>query len=286
MKPFGQLVTLCVMIVLFFIIMSGGMAVAMIAGADIMEPHFLLAFQGITQLLTFLLPAVLFAWLFSDNARSFLQLDFSSSKWLLALVGMLILVCLLPFSDWLTKVNDNWHWSGNWSALEERLRQQSEQSEQMIEGLLSLDGIGHLLLNLLVIALIPAVSEEMLFRGVLQQWFGRWLKNPHICILLTATIFSLAHGEIFAFLPRFMLGTVLGYLFYCSKSILVNMAVHFINNATIVVIYYFYMHGLIEQNIADDLNAPYYIVLIGVAVAVALFWIFFIKKQRREKVES
>mgnify|MGYP002622301121 CR=1 FL=1 len=285
-KPFGQLVTLLVAIVILFVIASGILTLAMKCGANVLEPHFLLLFQGLIQLLTFLLPALLFAWLFSDDTARFLCLDFSGRKWTLALMGILILACLLPLSDWLAQINDSWHLPENMRTLEEKLRLQSEKSETLIEQFLSLRGVGNLFLNLIVIALIPAISEEFLFRGVLQQWFERWTKNHHLAILITAAIFSLTHGEIFAFLPRFMLGIMLGYLFHYSKSMLVNVSVHFINNAAIVAINYLYKGGIIENNIADEINAPFYVILIGVLIASVIFYRVFLKNNLEQTKQS
>ena len=65
----------------------------------------------------------------------------------------------------------------------------------------------------------------------------RWFKNPHAAVWITAALFSLAHGEIFAFLPRFLLGGLLGYLYVYGRSLLVNVLAHFANNAVIVVAY-------------------------------------------------
>jgi membrane protease YdiL (CAAX protease family) len=98
--------------------------------------------------------------------------------------------------------------------------------------------LGDLLLNLLVIAIVPAIGEELLFRGYLQQSFSNWLSNPHVAIIVTAVLFSAIHLHFQAFLPRFILGVLLGYLFYWSGSLWLPILAHFANNAQAVIISY------------------------------------------------
>lgn len=278
-KPYGQLLTLLVTMVLGFIISAGVTVFAAIFGADFQSNGYILFLQAVSQLLTFLLPALIFSWLFSDNAAEVLQLDFSGRKWLYSAAGVVLLFCLIPFANWLENINMEMHLPQSMSAVESSMRMASENSQALIESLLGTPGVGAFIVNILVIALFPAICEEFLFRGAVQQLFCRWFRNRHAAVVATAIVFSLAHGEIFAFLPRFMLGIVLGYLFLYSGSMLTNVIVHFFNNATIVVIYYLYNNGLLEQNIADDMTLPWLVVVAGVVAAVVIFWFVFLKRE-------
>lgn len=273
------------MVVLFFIIASGAISIAMIIGIDITEPKFILVFQAITQILTFLCPAILFSFFFYDKPGKHLKLDFRRDKWWKALVAMTMLICIIPLSDWLAQINDNWHWSGAFESIEQSLRQMSEGTEELMDRLLTMNGIGDLLLNILVIALIAAVCEEFLFRGVLQQWFGSFM-NKHLAIIITAAIFSLIHGEFFSFLPRFMLGIFLGYLFQYSGSILVNISAHFLNNTSVVVVYYLYTHEIIATDITKNIDAAWYVILLGTIIALTLFYIFFLRQNFKKPNKS
>lgn len=278
-SPFKQLLFLAaIMIVgaILTIIIESGMQLLHI---DTNNYYGILTTQTLAQFVMFLLPAYLFALRFQDSPKHFFKADIRSGRWGLCLLACLMTILAIPSIDWLTSFNDSWHWSGSWQHLEEKLRNVSQLSDTVIDQILSKPGFGNLLLNILVIALVPAVCEEFLFRGVLQQFFLRWMRNPHIAIISAAAIFSLFHGQFFAFLPRFAIGIVLGYLFYYSRSIFVNISAHFLNNAIIVISSYLYHSNLIAIDPGEPLNLP-----IGITIAclLALFVCFFLYFYNRE----
>lgn len=98
-----------------------------------------------------------------------------------------------------------------------------------------------------MIAVIPAIGEELLFRGLMQRHLAESFRNVHIAIVVTAVIFSLVHMQIYSFLPRFFLGIVLGYMLVIGRSIWYPIIAHFINNAVGVIFYY-----LANQQKADE----------------------------------
>lgn len=113
--------------------------------------------------------------------------------------------------------------------------EENAQSEKLTNLLLSGKSYIDLSLNLLIVCVIPAFCEEFFFRGFLQRIFMKWLRDPHLCIFLAAVIFSAFHFDAVMFLPRFLLGAMLGYLFYWTGTIWVSAFAHFINNAQYVV---------------------------------------------------
>jgi uncharacterized protein len=86
-----------------------------------------------------------------------------------------------------------------------------------------------------LVAVIPGIGEEMLFRGTVQQQFARIIKNPHIAIWLSAAFFSAIHFQFEGFLARMILGALLGYLFYWSNNLWIPIIVHFLNNGLQVI---------------------------------------------------
>lgn len=243
----------------------------MVLGINVTSSDNLLVFQAVSQLITFALPVLLMAVIYKYDSRGMLQLDLSGPKWLQGLLAMLIMLLMIPAIDWLTTWNDSWHWGGVWAKAEEMLRSLGKMSEDIIEDFLSRPGVGNFIANLIVVALIPAVCEELFFRCTLQQLFARWFKNPHWAILLTAAIFSLAHGDVFAFLPRFAMGIVLGYLCVASKSLVPCVCAHFFNNGFIVVLYYLHSNGVIAIDPSEQMNFPTIITVCCTVAAVALF---------------
>lgn len=206
-----------------------------------------MAWQALSQVLMFALPALAVAWLYyREDQRRWLRLDVSGRRWLLALAGVVAMLLLVPLTDWLTTWNDALHLPRALRPVEESLRAAGEQSQGMLESLMREVNPW---LSLLCVALVPAVCEELFFRAGIQNLLQRWWSplradgtasavGVHAAVWVTAALFSLAHFELFAFLPRLLLGALLGYLYVGGGSLLVNVAAHFVNNAIVVVAYW------------------------------------------------
>jgi membrane protease YdiL (CAAX protease family) len=130
----------------------------------------------------------------------------------------------------------------------ERINENDESQWRMMEAFLDSGSIMGLLFNLFMIALVPAIGEELLFRGVLQRVLGEWFRNHHIAIWVVALLFSLAHYQFSAFIPRILLGALFGYLFVWTRSIWIPVLAHFINNSMGVIYYHFYYKGGLTFN--------------------------------------
>lgn len=281
-SPAGQFLALALIFIILFIITSGLTVVATLFGVSSTS----LWLQAVTQVLCFGGTALAFALLFHGNAFSFLKLDFPNKAGIILIGAALVLLCVIPLSDWLTKINDSWHFPESLALLEDKLRELSAISEALMKKFLMRSSTGALVANLFVLAVIPAVCEELLFRGALQQVLQKCSKNVHVAVWLTAAIFSLMHGEIFAFLPRFMLGAVLGYLFYYGGSIWVNATAHFLNNGILVVLYFLVANGKLDSAIVDSFNTPWYIALIGALISIIIIYLIFAKNSTTPSSEE
>ena len=131
-----------------------------------------------------------------------------------------------------------------------------------------------LAVNLILIAIIPALAEELLFRGCVQQVMKEWFRNVHVAIWVTAFIFSFIHFEFYGFLPRLLLGAMLGYLFYWSGSLWVPIIAHTLNNGLQVLLSYLYDHGMIAFNINSDEAVPVYLILVSIVMGAGLLYAF------------
>ena len=200
--------------------------------------------QGISQLLMFLLPALLFAWIFEGRATTFFQTGMKKWQALPVLLAILLIIIAIPMIDFLTTWNESLHLPESMSQWEASMRAKQVQSQELMSGFLSLPGVGYMLLNLLMLAAIPAVCEEFVFRGVIQKTLVGWFRNPHVAIVVTAAVFSLTHFEMFYFVPRFVLGICLGYIYYYTRTIWASVLAHFTNNALIVVLTYAHNAGI------------------------------------------
>lgn len=137
------------------------------------------------------------------------------------------------------------------------------------------------IISLLVLALLPAIFEEMLFRGCLQKIMISLTRNAFIGILITSIIFSAIHFSFYGFLPRLFLGLMLGYIFYYSKNIWLNIIAHFLNNAyPLTAMYGLARQGRPSEEVLQD-TFPLYYGLIGAVILVLLFISF---KKESERV--
>lgn len=270
-------------------------AVLAIAGIPIAEMPHIYVTQAVTQLLTLALPVLIVTTIYyRGRQREYYRLDFSGRRWTMALAGMAIMLLIVPLDDALARWNQTWELG----AMGEALRAMQDKTEGLINDMFSATGIGGLLTNLLVIALVPAVCEELFFRAGIQNLLERWFTGSHdgggagrrkaigthAAVWVTAVVFSLIHGEMFSFVPRVLMGAVLGYLYVCSGSLLVNMAAHFINNGLLVALFWLYHNGLSTVDPEGDLTIGWPVTACCTLAALTLFYVTFVMgKARGEK---
>jgi hypothetical protein len=274
--PFMQMLALVGISLLCMLVSS----VAMGLLVDMKSYAGMMVTQVVVTVFSFLLPVIWIAYrYYRGEWRSFWKIDFSGHAWLMAGVGVVAMMLLTPLNDWLTHWNDSW----DLGALGEMLRNLQRQSEALLEEMMSTDTVGGLFINLAVVALTAAVCEEAFFRVGMQGILQRWVGNPHVAIVVTAAIFSLFHMEVFAFMPRFVLGVLLGYLFHYGGSIVLNVTAHFFNNAVVVVLYWMVAHGVIDFDPAAPMNFHWSLIAGCSIAAVGVLWVSFGKKLKINK---
>ncbi len=187
--------------------------------------------QVITTLLMFFAPALLCRYIcYQDKDFAY----FKEKKINFGIVGLtlLIMISLLPLVNLLGYLNQA-------LPLPEIFKTIEKNATELTIKILTVNSVWGLLGNLVVIALVPAIAEEYLFRGALLTIFLEKVKNKHLAIWIVAVIFSLIHFQMYGFFPRMLLGAVLGYLLVWSGSIYIPIIAHFINNAMAVMVFYF-----------------------------------------------
>ena len=163
------------------------------------------------------------------------------------------------------------------SGIEEAMKRMEDSAALLTEAFLSTKSISGLMLNLFMIAVIPAIGEELFFRGLLQKFFIDWTKNPLTGILIVSFLFSFFHLQFYGFLPRFYLGVLFGLMYYWSGTIWLPIIAHFINNGAAVLLYFFLGKELVEQNLDNvgTLESNWIIFFISlILVIISLFQIY------------
>ena len=205
--------------------------------SNIESRWYLYTIQSISTLGTFLAPALLFSYCASKNWFSYSNADKIVPPQLVGYVLILSLI-ILPIIVCLGYINEQISLPESMHKIEMWMKTMEEQSKILTQTLTENSNITILLLNIIIMALFPAVFEEFLFRGTLQPFFTKWFTNKHIAIIVTAFIFSAIHFQFYGFIPRFLLGIYLGYLFVWSKSLWLPVIAHFMHNAVSLIFDY------------------------------------------------
>lgn len=200
--------------------------------------------QAFNSLGMFLIPAFLLSY-FTQKTAAGSKLPKRKYGILRYFLVIILALAMLPVSNMLAELNSMIVFPGFMSDFETFLRASEKETAQITHSFIYAPDIRVLLINILIIAVIPAIAEEFFFRGALQGILSQWLRNAHIAIFVTAFIFSLIHFQFFTFVPRFFLGVVFGYLMYFSGNIWIPVLAHFINNAAAVIVYYFITSGIL-----------------------------------------
>ena len=200
-----------------------------------------------------------------------------------SLILMLGYVVSIPAMSWLIEWNEGLKLPESLSSIEFWMRENEIKNATTADRLLSGTGINTLLINLLVMGLVPAICEELLFRGALLGWLKKSLKNIHVAVFLSAFIFSAIHMQFFGFFPRLLLGLYLGYLCVWTGSIWGSVIVHFINNIIIVITAYLYHTEIISTHYKDFGSVENNYMLIFVSVVLTGICIYFLYKKRKKK---
>ena len=195
-------------------------------------------FQVVQSVFLFLLPALLTAWLFSTNAPVYLQTDTRPSG-ISLLLALSSLVVAIPLMNAIAQFNTGIDLPDRLDTLESLIREMEESAERLTVLFLRGETMSDLAVNLVMIAVLPALGEELLFRGVLQRLLTEWTRNAHAGVLIGAFVFSFIHFQFYGFIPRFLLGMYFGYLLLWSSSLWIPIAAHFMNNGFAVVYYHF-----------------------------------------------
>lgn len=182
---------------------------------------------------TFLLPSLLFAYC---QNRQWFDYNAASRRPPQSMINMVLIlsVTLLPVVGLVADFNQNI--MPQEGAVAEFMRDLEDAANHILELVTSQRSSWDLVSNILVFAVLAGICEEFLFQGALQPLLTKWTKNPHVGILLTAFIFSVLHFQFYGFLPRFLLGVYLGYLFFWSRSLWLPILAHVLHNALTLMV--------------------------------------------------
>ena len=227
----------------------------------------------------FITPVFLFARFCDSQPIQYLGLR--SAKPIYFILGVTVLIVALPFVDWTGTINHELipetTMIGKWMKASE------ETAAKQIDFMLKRNSVQDLLLNLVFVAVFAGVGEELFFRGVIQRLFIKLFRNPWAGILVTAFIFSAIHLQFYGFIPRFILGILLGLIYWYSGSLWPSIIAHFAYDAFAVIMIWFNPALAEEESVAVSLGNKSAMAAISLALIIAI--IIIMKKRSTSSYE-
>jgi membrane protease YdiL (CAAX protease family) len=261
-------------------LIAAGMWTSMTGGSiftmekDMLNPAFTNAARWIQLVAAgcmFLIPAVVFARIV--NRKPLQHLGFST----VLSLNQIILIVVLAFaamalSGALGTLNEMIPISAKWEA---KFKKAEEMYNQQVLIMAKMNDWKDYIFALVVIALAPAIFEEVLFRGTLQKllihWFGNTKAKAILAIVVTSIVFSVVHFSFYGFLARAGLGIVLGLIFYYSRNIWLSILLHFINNGIAVTALFVLSRNGKNPEAALKENFPWWYGIIALGIVVTVF---------------
>lgn len=240
--------------------------------------------QGFGMLLGFIALPLLYLHYFKPFGKSYPLFTVVNHQAFYILISITLLIVSIPLAEQFALLNKNLSLPELLKGLEETLKQAEKSAAALTDILVHYNGPVNFLLVFIVIAIIPAIGEELVFRGILQNELIQIWGKKHFAIWVTGFVFSFIHFQFFGFLPRMLLGVLFGYCYLWTNSLWVPMAMHFINNALTLIVSAFFRESLLnasqQENAAFDIRL--FIAYIVAQVAFLFLYYKFVR-QRQSK---
>lgn len=224
--------------------------------------------QLITTVFLFFMPTVLYAWL--CHVKAFKHLGFNNQIHIRQVVLIvLIMLAASPIVDMLQQFTQMLPWS---KAILLKFKTAEDDYFKQVMVIGRMDNFMDYIISMIMVALLPAVFEEILFRGGLQNLLSRWFKMPVLAIIVTSIIFSAIHGSYLGFLSRFALSFILGWMFYRTGNIWLNIIAHFFNNGLAITLLYLSIKPgtKMDPSIMEE-HYPLWLGVIAIGIVAGLF---------------
>jgi membrane protease YdiL (CAAX protease family) len=269
-------------VALFFMLIFSLLSVWITKG-DFSDIKSLKLAQFFQSLGMFVIPPFILAYLWSKEPLGYLRINRNPSGEYV-LFAVIVMLVAIPAINLLGELNHAIPFPDSLSSLENYLIDMEKRAEDLTIRMLDVNSVGGLLVNIGLIAIIPAVGEELFFRGIIQQVLQTNLKS-HAAVWITAIVFSTIHFQFFGFIPRMLMGAFLGYLLVWTKNMWVPIIAHFANNAVAVLFYYFNEEGSTFDIDNIGKSDTYLIGIISLIVVLLLIYLFRKRQVAFEEME-
>ncbi|HTH57680.1 MAG TPA: CPBP family intramembrane glutamic endopeptidase [Cyclobacteriaceae bacterium] len=231
----------------------------------------MMVMQGVASVFSFLVFPLL-AWSLIRK-KTFTFFNTQPFLWYSVPLIIVVMLAFLVADSAIIEWNQGVHLPGFLKSFEDWARATEDDLARITKQLTQFQSVGDFLIGFVVVAVVAGVSEELLFRGIIQSELYRGTKNIHVAIWASAFLFSAIHFQFFGFVPRMLLGALFGYLYYWSGNIFVPMFAHLVNNGFLVIMIYLNQLGVIKVDVeSTDAVAPWPVVAAFAVLSVGLIY--------------
>lgn len=245
-----------------------GYSILALSGVNEQSPKALintaLLMQGILHIGLFTFPPLLFAYLTHPKPGYYLGIRNAGKniQWVLVI---LIVVGAVPvfmnMATWFQSLHLKW----------------ADVAQQRIDNIekpyLNMNSVGDLLRTFTVMAILPAVGEELFFRGIIMRFAKKRSRGMTFPILISAIMFSLIHFSAYGFFPILFAGILLGLIYYWTRSIVCSMLFHLLNNGLQIVLMYMAQDNTHVKALISTNSLPVYLPIAGFLVFAISFYL-------------
>lgn len=242
--------------------------------------------QMLQSLFLFIFPALIAGTLFEQSPIGYFGMRKVPSGAILLII-LIIMMVSLPLINGMVSLNEMMKLPASLGGMEKWMKETEDQTARITEEFLDVHSMGGLAVNMLMIAVIPAIGEEMIFRGLFQRLLGEWFRNIHVAVFLAAFLFGAVHFQFYGLLPRMMLGVMFGYLYLWTGTLWAPVFAHFLNNGAAVLISYLSNTGVIHADYEKFGSTDNVFLITGSVIftGALLYAIFMISRKKIRNIE-
>lgn len=293
-NPWADLLQLLFIIfacVFFVSLLLGGLGYVLFGNLDFFTDmtrmqqesgYFSYVVLGVSSAATFILPAYIFQRL---NKGAVMFPSRNLGDWKTYLLGILFLFAFAPCMSLIAEWNAGMTFPETWRDIEQWMRTKEDEMAVLTESIVMTATWDRLLLNIVVMAVLPGIGEELFFRGALQHIGVRILKNKYLAVWVIAIVFSAIHVQFYGFFPRLLLGVVFGYLMLWTGNIWTAVVAHFVNNMMVTVMAFYYAKqgkSYTEFMQGDSYSIIVYLGSLVFSVGIAIIFYQYTKRLKQQ----
>lgn len=231
---------------------------------------------------TFLLPAYFFQRMRRETTIFPME---HRTNWLFYVLAIAFMLSFSPLMTAIGAWNEGMKLPQSLQTIESWMRTQEDSMAALTESVVMVNSWPMLFTNILVMAIIPGIAEELFFRGALQRIFEDLLKNKYAAIWVVAVIFSAIHVQFYGFFPRLLLGVFFGYMLVWTQNIWVPVLAHIVNNAIVTVVAFQYTReGKSYSDLMEAENYPFIAYIGSLILSVGIAYLYYRYTEKKTKL--